>query len=64
MMKFANAGRIAVHGIDAVLVAAELALESGKPSGEYVLNVFARLKSNTPVANLGKAMLLSSCVYL
>jgi hypothetical protein len=28
-----------------VLVAAEIALESGRPSGEHVLNVLARLKS-------------------
>ena len=37
-------------------VAAELALESGKPSGENVLNVLASLKSNTPAAKLGVAM--------
>ena len=47
---------VPVHGLEAVLVAAELALESGKPSGEHVLNVLARLKSNTPAANLGEAM--------
>jgi hypothetical protein len=29
---------VPVHGLDAVLVAAELALEAGKPSGEHVLN--------------------------
>ena len=28
------------------MVAAELALESGRPSGEHVLNVLARLKQN------------------
>lgn len=39
-----------------MLVAAELALESGKPSGEHVVNVLARLKSNTPAANLCEAM--------
>jgi hypothetical protein len=33
-----------------VLVAVELALESGRPSGEHVLNVLARLKSPTPSA--------------
>ena len=37
-------------GWEAVLVAVELALEAGKPSGEHVLNVLARLKGNTPVA--------------
>jgi hypothetical protein len=32
------------HGLEAVLVAAELALEAGRPSAEHVLNVLARLK--------------------
>ncbi len=32
------------HGLDAVLVAAELALETGRPSAEHALNVLARLK--------------------
>jgi hypothetical protein len=35
---------IPVHGLDCVVVAVELALESGRPSGEHVLNVLARLK--------------------
>jgi hypothetical protein len=35
---------IPLHGLDAVLVAAECALESGRPSGEHVLNVLGRLK--------------------
>lgn len=35
---------VPVHGLDAVLVAAELALEAGRPSAEHVLNVLARLK--------------------
>jgi hypothetical protein len=35
---------ILVHGQDAVVVAVELALEAGRPSGEHVLNVLARLK--------------------
>jgi len=34
-----------VHGLEAVLVAVELALESGHPSGDHVLNILARLKS-------------------
>ena len=33
------------HGLDSVLVAVEMALESGRPSGDHVLNVLARLKS-------------------
>ncbi len=36
---------VPVHGLEAVLVAAEIALESGRPSGEHVLNVLARLTS-------------------
>ena len=35
---------IPAHGLEAVLVAAELVLESGVPSIEHVLNVLARLK--------------------
>lgn len=35
---------VPVHGLDAVLVAAELALGAGRPNGEHVLNVLARLK--------------------
>ena len=35
---------VPVHGLEAVLVAVELALEAGRPSGEHVLNVLARLK--------------------
>ena len=41
-----------IHGLDAVLVAVELALESGRPSGEHVLNILARLKS--PPARKGE----------
>lgn len=36
---------VPIHGLDAVLVSTELALESGKPSGEHVLNILARLKN-------------------
>ena len=39
---------IPAHGLEPVLVAVELALESGRPSGEHVLNVLARLKSGLP----------------
>ena len=57
---------VPIHGLDAVLVASELALESGKPSGEHVLNVLARLKGSEPggsashsaSANLSAAMAL------
>lgn len=36
---------VPVHGLEPVLVAVEIALESGRPSGEHVLNVLARLKA-------------------
>jgi transposase len=39
---------IPIHGLEAVLVAVELALESGRPSGEHVLNVLGRLKDSPP----------------
>lgn len=35
---------IPLHGLEAVLAAANQALQSGRPSGEHVLNVLARLK--------------------
>ncbi len=35
---------VPMHGVEAVQVAVELALESGRPSSEHVLNVLARLK--------------------
>ena len=35
---------IPLHGLDTVLVAVECALESGRPSGEHVMNVLGRLK--------------------
>jgi len=34
---------VPAHGLDAVLVAVDLVLESGRPSAEHVLNVLARL---------------------
>ena len=37
---------IPVHGMDAVLVAVDLVLESGVPSVEHVLNVLARLNQS------------------
>jgi hypothetical protein len=35
---------VPTHGLDVVLVAVELVLESGAPSAEHVLNMLARLK--------------------
>jgi len=40
---------VPLHGLEAVLVAVELVLESGVTSAEHVLNVLARLnQSQTP----------------
>ena len=58
---------VPVHGLEAVLVAVELALETDKPSGEHVLNILARLKSQTPGADLetlGEAMALQLAACL
>ena len=40
------------HGVEAVLVAVELVLESGRPSAEHVLNVLARLREGPPPATV------------
>ena len=50
---------IPIHGLEAVLVAAELALEVGRVSGEHVLNVLARLKSPIPAPTLEAAFTLT-----
>ena len=47
---------VPIHGLEPVLVAAELALEAGKPSGEHVLNVLARLKGGAAPTNLHEAL--------
>jgi hypothetical protein len=39
---------VPTHGVDAVLVAVELVLESGRPSADHVLNVIARLTDSPP----------------
>lgn len=39
---------VPVFGLEAVLVAVDLVLESGRPSAEHVLNVLARLREGPP----------------
>jgi len=46
---------VLTYGLEAVLVAAELMLESGNPSQEHVKNVLARLAEPPPLANLETA---------
>lgn len=45
---------VPVHGLEAVLVAVELVLESGAVNGEHVLNVLARLQH--PTTNIDAAI--------
>jgi hypothetical protein len=49
---------IPLHGLGAVLVAVECALESGRPSGEHVMNALGRLKEpalqQEPLANVAR----------
>jgi hypothetical protein len=49
-------GAIVPHGLEAVVVAVELALESGRPSAEHVMNVLARLKSTQRPATVETAL--------
>lgn len=35
---------VTLHGLDPVIVAVEIALQSGRVSGEHVLNVLSRLQ--------------------
>jgi hypothetical protein len=44
------------HGLDAVLVAVDLVLESGRPSAEHVLNVLARLREGPPPQTVETAL--------
>lgn len=50
---------IPIHGLDAVQVAASLALEVGRVSGEHVLNVLARLRSPVPAPTIEAAFTLT-----
>jgi len=52
---------VPVHGLEAVLVAVELVLESGVPNGEHVLNVLARL--NEPVVTVESVVTALSLTY-
>ena len=55
---------VPVHGLEAVLVAVELALETDKPSGEHVLNILARLKSQSSGTHLQTLGTLSEAMAL
>jgi len=52
---------VPVHGLEAVLVAVELVLESGVPNGEHVLNVLARLSE--PVAHVERVVTALALIH-
>ena len=47
------------HGLETVLVAVELVLESGNPSPEHIENVLSRLKSPPPIPQIDTALTVS-----
>ncbi len=51
---------VPVFGLEAVLVAVELVLESGRPSAEHVLNVLARLKEGPPPQSVETGLLVKT----
>lgn len=50
---------VPAHGLEAVLVAVELVLESGAPSAEHVANVLARLRQTDLPAQVETGLKLS-----
>lgn len=50
---------VPMHGLEAVLVAVELVLESGVPSAEHVSNVLARLKQTDMPASVETTLKLN-----
>ena len=51
---------VPTHGLDAVLVAVELVLESGRPSAEHVLNVLARLTDGPSPPSVATALTVAT----
>ena len=51
-------GAVPRHGLDAVLVAVELVLESGNPSVEHIENVLNRLRAAPPTPSVETALAL------
>jgi transposase len=51
---------VPTHGLDAVLVAAELVLDSGRPSAAHVLNVLARLTDGPPPPSVATALTVTT----
>ena len=51
---------VPAHGLDAVLVAVELVLESGRPSADHVLNVVARLNDGPAPPSVATALTVTT----
>jgi transposase len=51
---------VPTHGLEAVLVAVELVLESGRPSAEHVLNVLARLTDSPAPPSVSTALTVAT----
>ena len=51
---------VPTHGLEAMLVAVDLVLESGRPSAEHVLNVLARLKDGPAPTTVETALMVST----
>jgi transposase len=51
---------VPTHGVDAVLVAVELVLESGRPSADHVLNVIARLTDGPTAPSVATALTIAT----
>jgi hypothetical protein len=51
---------VPTHGLEAVLVAVELVLESGRPSAEHVLNVLARLTEGPAAPSVTTALTVTT----
>jgi transposase len=51
---------VPTHGLEAVLVAVALVLESGRPSAEHVLNVLARLAEGPPPASVATTLTVAT----
>ena len=51
---------VPAHGLEAVLVAVDLVLESGRPSADHVLNVIARLTDGPVPPSVATALTVAS----